>query len=312
MSRRRGISTQALRLVSSLVALALLVYLVVEQGWSEIWSGVQRLGWERIAVCMVLMLISRLAVAARWYSLVRWVERPLNFRQSLRITFAGLFASNFLPTTVGGDLVRLVGAGRHMDIVTAGASLMMDRLVGMAGMAVTVPLSFPVLWPQSVGLPASGVLWAGVGGGPAWVAWLRANLARAWQRLGDALQIWLRRPGALAAGLAYNAVHMLCLFLIMSLLLDGMGQHMAFWSIAGLYSLVYFVTLIPISINGYGLQELSMTLIFSNLGQAPMAVGLTTALMFRTLMMVASLPGALFVPDILAAIRRTHQAEVMP
>jgi len=76
---------------------------------------------------------------------------------------------------------------------------------------------------------------------------------------------------------------------------------MPIWLIAGLYSLVYFVTLVPISINGYGVQEISMTLIFSNLGRASLQTGLTAALLFRTLMMIASLPGAFFIPDILAS-----------
>ncbi len=68
------------------------------------------------------------------------------FRQSLRITFAGLFASNFLPTTIGGDVVRLAGAIQYrLDAATSTASLVVDRLVGMAGMAMMVPFSLPSL-----------------------------------------------------------------------------------------------------------------------------------------------------------------------
>jgi hypothetical protein len=69
---------------------------------------------------------------------------------------------------------------------------------------------------------------------------------------------------------------------------------------------VYFVTLIPISVNGYGLQEISMTLIFSNFGKASMSDGLTIAILFRTLMLLASLPGALSLPDILSTADRAE------
>ena len=88
---------------------------------------------------------------------------------------------------------------------------------------------------------------------------------------------------------------MLCLFTVIYLLLEGMGESMTplIQLIAGLYSLVYFITLVPISINGYGVQEVSMTLIFSNLGQAPLHTGLTGRAALRTLMMVASLPGSI-------------------
>ncbi len=39
-----------------------------------------------------------------------------------------------------------------------------------------------------------------------------------------------------------------------------------------------------------------MTLIFSNFGKASMSDGLTIAILFRTLMLLASLPGALSLP----------------
>ncbi len=79
---------------------------------------------------------------------------------------------------------------------------------------------------------------------------------------------------------------------------------MPLWLAGGLYSVVYFVTLLPFSINGYGIQELSMTFVFSQIGGASMESGLTGALLFRTLMMLASLPGALFVPSLLPGARQ--------
>jgi hypothetical protein len=46
-----------------------------------------------------------------------------------------------------------------------------------------------------------------------------------------------------------------------------------------------------------------MTLVFHHLGGASMASSLSVALLFRTLMMFASLPGALFVPGLLSYSR---------
>jgi uncharacterized membrane protein YbhN (UPF0104 family) len=98
---------------------------------------------------------------------------------------------------------------------------------------------------------------------------------------------------------------MLCLFAILQQFLVGMGEDVPFWLIVGLYSLVYFVTLLPVSVNGYGVQEVSMTFLLTSLGGVSMNGSLTSALLFRTLMMAASLPGALFVPAMLAYSRET-------
>ncbi len=105
----------------------------------------------------------------------------ISFRQSLRITFAGLFASNFLPTTIGGDVVRLAGAIQYeLDAATSTASLVVDRLVGMAGMAMMVPFSLPSLMSYRE---------ASFQGMPDHIA-MTAMLAREMvaQRLGETLQ----------------------------------------------------------------------------------------------------------------------------
>jgi hypothetical protein len=91
-----------------------------------------------------------------------------------------------------------------------------------------------------------------------------------------------------------------------------MGEDISFWLVAGLYSFVYLITLIPISINGYGLQEISMTLVFSRLGGASLASSLTAALLFLTIMMVASLPGVLFVPGLISYSRQTPEVKTPP
>jgi hypothetical protein len=93
---------------------------------------------------------------------------------------------------------------------------------------------------------------------------------------------------------------MLSLFGSIAVLLHGMGETISFWHIAGLWSAVYFVTLVPISINGYGVQEVSMAFFFTTLGGVSEAGGLTIALLVRTLTMLASLPGAAAVPEIMA------------
>jgi hypothetical protein len=241
--------------------------------------------------------------------LLRAAENKISFRQSLRITFAGLFATNFLPTTIGGDVVRLAGAIQYrLDAATSAASLVVDRLVGMAGMAMMVPFSLPSLLSYREASFQRSSLQFALNALPLGKWWRKAweKIVGLGVKLTKALTLWLKHPTSLLVSLMYSWINMLCLFFILQLLLGGIGEYMPLWQIGGLYSLVYFVTLIPISVNGYGLQEISMTLIFSNLGQASMGDGLTIAILFRTLMLLASLPGVLFLPDILSTAERNE------
>ncbi|MCX6071827.1 MAG: hypothetical protein NTU91_13390, partial [Chloroflexi bacterium] len=77
----------------------------------------------------------------------------------------------------------------------------------------------------------------------------------------------------------------------------------------GLWSLVYFITLLPVSIGGLGLQELSATLIYTQVGGVSVSGAVAAALLLRTVEVLASLPGALFLSDVVAARRSKERTE---
>jgi len=293
-----------LRALGTILALALLIYLLAQQGWQEIIRALQQIPSWLFGLALVVALLSRVAVSARWHVLLRASGMEISFWQSVRITLAGLFASNFLPTTIGGDVIRLAGAIQmKYDAATCAASLVVDRLVGMTGMAMVLPLGLPSLLAlnRTTGFkPAYPLSVLGISRW-GWAKKLHEFSLQAARKILNALALWLKQPRSLLASLGFSWVHMLCLYAIIYLLFAGMGKPVSVWSIAGLYSLVYFVTLIPISINGYGLQEVSMTFIFSSLAGVSVSVGLTAALLFRTILMLASLPGVAFVPGLMAA-----------
>ena len=288
MDRHR--TNQIFRTLGTILAFALLIFLLSKQGWADIWDDVRALSPFRIALTVGLMLVSRAAVAARWHTLLRYGGVSIRLRDSFRITFAGLFASNFLPTTIGGDVIRLAMALRSgYDSVIATASLAVDRLVGMTGMASSAVFGIrPVI---VLARPAEAT---------AFLSGLPARIKDIFSRVLDTTRLWVKSPRGLLIAFGWTWVHQLCTFAIVWVLLDGLNDRMPFWLIAGLWSFTYFVTLLPVSINGLGLQELSMTAIFSTLGGTSVGSAATAAFLVRTLQMIASLPGAAFISDILA------------
>ena len=292
-----------LRALGTLVALALVFYLISQQGWQGIARAIARIELWRFILAIVLTLISRLAVAQRWHVLLRSGGVNATWTQSLRITFAGLFANNFLPTTVGGDLARMAGALQMgFDAAVSAASLIVDRLVGLLGFAFTLPLGLQYVASAYLpGLPISLVAVE-----TSWTGRLRNRISKVWARLLKAIRLWAAQPWALLNALAYTFVHMACLFATLYILLDGMHDPLPFWTVAGLQSLVYIVTLIPISISGWGLQEFSVSYAFTALGGVSPANSLVLALLLRTLYVLASLPGALVLSDLLPGMAKAQ------
>lgn len=222
----------------------------------------------------------------------------ITLRQSLRLTFAMLFASNFLPTTIGGDVVRLAGAIRlGFDQAISVASLVVDRLVGMTGMAMALLFGIPayIRYFSNSGTATTLAV--------PWFTSLANKTINFLQQLTQAVTIWLHKPASLLEALGITWVHMLCTFATVWILLRGMGEQIPFWMVMGMWSAAYFVTLLPISFNGMGVQELALTFFYVTIAGISPSSGLTLALLIRILQMIASLPGALFIPEIMAGKR---------
>ncbi len=284
-----------LRLIGTLIALALVIYLVW-RNWPGFVDALNRLPLPLLMLVLVIALVSRLMVTLRWFVLLRLVAPEVTFKQVFKLSFVGLFTTNVLPSTIGGDVVKLGGAIQFgLDSADVTASLIVDRLVGMGTMASFLPLGIiPIFQAQSVSslqIASS----PGVFMGKLWQKTLGFL-----QRVKQALGLWLRHPKYLLGAVLCSYVHMLCTFTMVSLVLNSLGDPVPFWKVGGLWVLVYFITLIPISINGLGLQEFSLSLVYTNFAGVSEANSLVLALLMRIMFMTASLPGALFLPEVLS------------
>ena len=287
-----------LRLIGTLLAIALIFVLLRDQGMGDFVDAFHQLTLDKILLGVGLVFISRLFVVVRWYVLLRSADVQISLGNTSALTFSGLFASNFLPTTIGGDVVRLAGVMQMgYDRAVCLASIAADRLVGMLGMFLASPLGL---------IPA----WRTLGPDMFQASMQVAFFQKSWgfvKRTFQTFSIWAKNPGSLLLALACSIGHMTFTFLSLYVVIEGLASHVTLWMIAGIYSLAYFVTLIPISINGYGLQELSLTFLFANVAGLSGAASLTVAVLIRAFYMLSSLPGALYVPSILVAINQAKK-----
>lgn len=289
LSRNRQ---RVVQIMGTVLAIVLIGLLLREDGWNAVVAAMKQIDPVDLVWVLVLFSISRVAIVARWHVLLRSGGIDISFKNSTMITFTGNFASNFLPTTIGGDVVRLAAIMQMgYDRAVSLASIAGDRLIGMLGMFMTVPLGVMYVWPL---LPSNLVDLSLVGFLEKPIRFLKRTLST--------FSIWFRKPQSLVLSLMFTWIHMLCLFGSIYIFVDDLGTPVPFWVIAGIWSLTYFITLIPISVNGYGLQELSFTFLFSKVPGVTPAMSLTVALLMRTYFIITSLPGAIYLPSTLAAM----------
>ena len=244
----------------------------------------------KVLIAAGLIVLSRLSTVARWHTLLRAGGIPIPFKETLRLTFAGLFGSNFLPTSVGGDVVRLAGTMQMgYDRAICLASIAVDRLVNMTGMSLAAPLGIYQLF-QVAPAAAQAITLAGLWE-KGW-GFVLKTLA--------SLTIWLKKPLSLLTAFAFTAGNLLCVTGAYYFLIQGMGGSLPYWQILGLVSVGYFLGLMPFTINGYGWHETIMITLFVQVGGVNSGTTAVVVVLQRLLMMLASLPGALTLPGIMA------------
>lgn len=280
------------RWLGTILAIVMISLLLREEGSDDLIAALRRISVWYFVAGIAVLFISRLFVVARWHVLLRSAGVDISPSRTAMLTFTGLFASNFLPTTIGGDVVRLGGAMQlGYDRAICLASLIADRLIGMIGMAITLPFGLiPVLKLGGNGLQSFTF------------ASLSLKAREFAKRILDAFAIWLKKPIPLMLAFLSTFGNMACIFASVYFLILGLDRQVSYWLIAGLWGVTYFVTLVPISVNGYGVQELSLTFLLSRVGGLSHSESLTVAILVRTLFLVTSLPGAYFLPSILAAM----------
>ncbi len=290
----------------TLLSIGIMIYLLSRVGWEEAWQTIRQLTAWRILLVLVLVFISRLATFGRWHTLLKDQTPTLDILDTLKLTFAGLFASNVLPTTIGGDVLRLAGAVRlGLSTSLAAASLVVDRLVGMTGMALMLPFSLPslsaYLQSRNLSSPAGSMTLPIV-----------TRLKKGIRKVFENLRYWSKHPLILLKALGFTLIHQAAIYLIIRTLIDGMGETLSFWQIAGIWSLTYFISLLPISINGLGLQEVTITNLYTLLGGLSPATSIALALLLRLVWLIGSLPGAFFIGEVLAGKSPTEVEESLP
>lgn len=246
-------------------------------------------------------------VCGRWYTLLIAANQRISVWNTIRLVFAGLFASNFLPTTIGGDVVRLAGAVRRKyDAPVITASLVADRLIGLAGMASLLPIGIPYLITTQADLLSQNTqgLFKALSIPPILNIWFK-TVSVFFSSTVKSLLVWIHKPFSILLALLWTYGHQAALFTTVWILFLGMDQPITWWAVAGLWIFNYFITLLPISINGMGVQELTIAFIYTHYGGVTPDSGLVLAITIRVLYLIASLPGVFALPEILNSDNQT-------
>jgi len=302
----RGGRTSAL--VRAAVSLALLAFIATRIDLAAVGEALTHLDWRWMVGAVGAVYAAILVSAIKWGALLRSRGHALTLARLTRHYLVGLFFNNFLPTSVGGDVVRAWDVGKDMeDSAEGAASVVAERLIASVGLALTAALGLPfvAVGPQ-VYVAVAVVFVAGVGLAalflmPSWSERIvRSSMGsrfegvagwveRASKATGELLRDFPTAGRVLALSVAFQvlvATVNWCLF-------RALGTPVSFVECVIFTSIISAVTMVPISISGHGVREAGYAYFFSLAG-VPTAVAVTASILFFATVAVCTLPGAVF------------------
>ncbi|HEX9703496.1 MAG TPA: lysylphosphatidylglycerol synthase transmembrane domain-containing protein [Rhodospirillales bacterium] len=230
-----------------------------------------------VAVILVQMGVG----GARWEAVLGAIGAPLGYARAVLLFYIGVFFSQVLPSSVGGDAVRMYKAYRAgLGLRAAVNGVLLERAVTVVALVVLVIGTQPWFAPR-IGearwmmlAPGLGLLAAGAVGGLALLMSLdrlpqslrRWRVVRGLGHLAaDARGVFLKaRP--LAAVTFWGLATHLNMALAVLLLAEALDLNVTWLDCLVLVPPVLLITTLPISIGGWGVRENAMVVAFGLIG----------------------------------------------
>ena len=251
-----------------------------------------------------------LASAWRWGVLLRAQHVRLPYSFLTQSFLVATFFNNFLPSNIGGDVVRITDTAEAAGSKTLATTVVLiDRGIGLLGLALMAATGASLMHRMAVGPVGPGMLWAGFGLGamiatpallmPETVGRLLAAAPGVPPGMGgradrethlraDAVQGNPRRAGRRASPAPWSSRGILVAFYVA--IARSMHIPIGFAELAVIVPVSFIVQMIPLSVNGFGVREATFGFYFTRLG-LPLESALLVSFVGAALIMLFSLTG---------------------
>jgi uncharacterized protein (TIRG00374 family) len=305
-SRARSLVLSA---VKAVVSVGLLYLLFSRVDVSRLWHVARTASPLLLAAALALYFAVILVSTWRWSILLRAQHVALPFSFLTQSFLVATFFNNFLPSNIGGDVIRITDTAKIVGSRTLATTVVLiDRGLGLLGLALMAASGASLMQHMVVGRVGPGVLWAGFGLGaviatPALLfpesatrllqplrvfhqEWVDARL----EKLTFALTKFKETPAALAECFVGAVAVQAILVGFYLAIARSMHIPIGFAELAVIVPVSFIVQMIPVSVNGFGVREATFGFYFTRLG-LPLESALLVSFMGAALIMLFSLSG---------------------
>jgi glycosyltransferase 2 family protein len=305
--------TAILQILKVGVSVGLLAWLFRQVDAGRLWAAVRSASWTWLGIAALLYFAMLFVSSWRWNTLLRAQGIVVRLRTLVGSFLVATFFNNFLPSNIGGDVVRVRDTSGPANSKTLAATVVLvDRGLGLLALVLVAALGATA---SQSGLRSGGppvqpwMLWTGLVFGGAvsiqalrapslvtrlasplrWLHadWVDARLAK----LTAALGRFASAPGALASSAVGAVVVQALLVAFYAAVARGLHIPVSPWHLAVMVPVSFIVQMIPISVNGFGVREATFVAFFALAG-LPAEAAMLLSFMGTAVIMAWSLAGA--------------------
>ena len=280
-----------LRLALSAIALFLVARLVSGRELLAVLRGAHPVP---LLLAVVLAFADRVTMAWKWRMLLTGLGAHRSLKEAIRIYFVGTFYGSFLPTGVGGDVIRVFQVGGSAEeLKAATASVVMERAIGLIASALLVvgclwflvtrehtDLRRLLIWVVlALGLGIAGLIWL-----------LHGKLPARFAKIASVFRRYADQPALLGRFFGLSFLEQFLPVLVCYAIGRALDYPISFGMFALIIPITLFFARIPISIDGLGVTEGLYVLLFTRAGLDP-TQAFALAMIGRVVTLCAVLPG---------------------
>ncbi|MFK8021745.1 MAG: YbhN family protein [Pseudomonadales bacterium] len=301
----------------------LLLLLATQLDLSLVVSLLQTIKLHWVFAALSLMVLLRVIAAIRWHCVLKHHAHSVSLLEVIEITFISSSLGHFLPSGVGGDVVRGMQLSHRYGLLTETASsILVDRavgifsmllmgLMGLIGSAIArsnvdtidffwplllVNITFISLWFASARVHS--ILQASAVAPPQKAQRVYQSALQILETVANRKRLYRLLPRIFSLSILAQLLRCLMFYF----LYRAFGIDLPFIYFVAYVPLVFVVMQLPLSIGGLGLREGALVYFFGALGIAS-EVSVNVGIISHGLQILAVLPGLL-----LWMLRRSYKS----
>jgi len=300
------------------------VWISQEQRWANLTAIFHKMNMGVFFLTLGIFIFCQVIVGFRWWLLLRVQSIFISIWAAVKLYFLGWFYNNFMPSSVGGDLVRAWYITKHTDKrFEAVLSVFADRAIGLLSTLIIATffyslflagqgekinltgnsnsLSFFARYKSVIlffGLVAAVVLCVLI-----LFARTRATLLRGWfylykrgrnaiMKLKNMIIIYCKKPLTLLVVFILTFGTQIVMITAFWILGTNMGIETSIKYYYVFFTLMWVVAALPVSIGGVVVMEGGLAYLFIHFAGVEPEAALALALCQRVVWMICSVPGA--------------------